>query len=256
MFLEASGDIDILSEQVERVLNPFDLSSLFHSLYDLRSAAPDDDDDGDEDNDESDGDEEDEEDSGSGGTGKGKGDKDDKSVDDPDKKRLSDEAAKYRRLRREEREKREAAEARLRELEDKDKGDAEKLTAEVKTLTTRAEAAEAQVSDLAREVAIARASRGKNIADHDLLEFLLTKEKVEYLDEDGEIADLGSVVDELIKKKPSLVATGGGKDDEDDDDEDESKSTASGKRTDGKGKGNKSGVDQESLRKKFPALAR
>lgn len=243
---ETSGDIDSI---VEQACNPYDLRSLFRHLSDLVSAAPDDDDDDDTDDDD---DDDDDGADGSGGTG---GNDDKKDVDDPDKKRLSDEAAKYRRLRREEREKREAAEAKVRELEGKDASDAEKLQADLDAATAKVTTLSSQVSEFAREVAISRGASGKNIADLDYLGHLLDKEKVEYLDDDGEIADLGDTIDALLKKKPSLAATGSGKDDEGNDDDDDASTTSTGKRTDGKDK-KKNGVDQEALRKKFPALAR
>lgn len=248
MFLQVSDNID----NVEPILNPMDLRSLFRNLDLLRSAAPGDDGDGGDD-DGDDNDDGDDGDDGSGGTG---GDDKDDKVQDPDKKRLSDEAAKYRRLRREEREKREAAEKRLRELEDKDKDDSERLSGDLKVVTEERDSLKSKVESFAKEVAIARAIRGKNIADPDYLEHLLDKEKVEYIDEDGDINDISEVVDNLLKKKPTLVATGGDEDD-DEDDEDDASRQPSGRRTNGKKKGaNQNGTDFAALAKKFPALAR
>lgn len=246
-----SGDIAD-KEEMDRVLDPFDLASMFRNLSVNVWAAPDDDDEGADDDDE-DGD--DEEGSGTGGTGSD----DDKPVDDPEKKRLSDEAAKWRRLRREERLEREKAEARVKELEGKDASEAEKLQADLEAATAKVTTLTSQVSEFAREVAISRGASGKNIADLDYLGHLLDKEKVEYLDEDGEIADLSDAIEALLKKKPSLAATGGGDaDDSDDDDDtdDDAKTKSTGKRTDGKGKGNKNGLDAAALQAKFPALAR
>lgn len=240
-----------ISDNVEQVLNPWDLRSLFRNLELLRSAAPGDGEDGGDDGDD-DGDE-DEGDDGSGGTGQDK----DEKVQDPEKKRLSDEAARYRRLRREERERREAAEERLRELENKDKDDSERLSGDLKVVTEERDDLKSMVGSLAKEVAIARAIRGKNIADPDYLEHLLDKSKVEYIDEDGEINDIRDVVEDLLKKKPGLVVATSGDEDDDEEDEDGAHNQPSGSRTNGKKKSAaKNGTDFSTLAKKYPALAR
>lgn len=237
-----------LQERIDKVYaevaTSFDLRSAFltHPFYIAGDPADDTDDDEEEE-------EEEEEESGkdSGASGTGSGSADDKEVKDPEKKRLSEEAAKYRRLRREERQAREAAEAKLREHEDKDKDESTKLKGQLETVTKERDELKATVGTFARELAVSRAARQHGVTDTDLLEFFLSKEKVEYLDEDGEIADISDVVADLVKKKPQLVSSGSSKDEEED--------QPSGRQFNGKKDKSKS-LDMETLAKKFPALRR
>lgn len=247
MSLEVSDSIFIK----QAAFNPYDLRLLFPTLESLRMAAPDEDDKGGKG--EADEDEEVEDDSGSGGTGAGEADKKD-DVGDLDKKRLSDEAAKWRRLRREERLEKEKLAARLLEIEGKDKSDAEKLKGQLDTITTERDTLKETVDEQSRELAISRACRGKNVADEDMVGYFLDKDDVEYLDEDGEVADIGDAVEALLKKRPALVATGG--DEDEDENEEEAKRQPSGRRTDGKQPKGGNGLDFATLAKKFPALNR
>ena len=240
IYLEASGSTDGDG-------TVFDLSSLLGAINLSVWAAPDGDEDDTDDNDDADADDG-EEDGGTGGTG---GD-DGKASDDPDKKRLSDEAAKWRRLRKEERLEKEALALKVAELEGKDKTDAEKLAADLVKATERADKAEERAQAHGRKVAIADGSAGKGIDDLKYLGYLLDEDDTEYFDEDGDVADLSDAIDALVKKYPKLVSATGSDNSNDDD---ESKTTATGKRSDGKGKG-KNGIDNAALAAKFPALNR
>lgn len=230
MSLEASGNT---SE---------DLTEVFLALHSLAAFQGDDDDE----------DLDDEDNTGEGGEQEEQ-DAEDKSKDvrDPDAKARSEEAKRYRLRARDERRQREEAEAKLRELESKDKSEAERLRSDLEAVTAERDELKERFQPLAREVALARASVGRNVEDLDLLGYFLDKEKVEYLDDDGEIVDISDEVEALLKRKPNLVAASGSDGKGKDEDADE----PSGRATNGK-KARKGDTDYEALKQKFPALRR
>lgn len=148
------------------------------------------------------------------GTGEGEegtgssGDGSDGSIKDPDKKRLSDEAAKYRNERNEMKSALDEALGRLRKIEDQDKSDLEKAQRDATEATARAEKAEAKL----REVAVENAFFKSGVAGqfHDPTDALDRLRDMQP-DDEGEVdvAEIKSRVEKLLKEKPYLKADSG-----------------------------------------------
>jgi hypothetical protein len=200
----------------------------------------------DKDDDKDDDDEKDDEGEGASGTGTDgdkEGSKD--AIKDPEKKRLSDEAAAHRVKAKAEKERADTAEAELRKLTDKDKSDLEKAQRDLTEATAKLATAEAQVSDLTLRVAFfesGASSLFKNpVTARKLLDFSVLKPG-----DNGEYdpKEVKAIADALIKAEPYLSASDGS---DGSGSKDESGAPSNGR------KGQK--PDNAGLVKKFPALA-
>ena len=240
MSLTASG---ISVEDFEDIFNPYDLRSAFAYLVPAGMPDGDEDEDGDEDD-------TDEGDDDAGSAGESSGSED---VKDPEKKRLSDEAAKYRKERNQIRKELDEQKAWRKEQEDKDKSEVEKLTGDVKTLTEERDTWKETAEQLAIQNHVNKVARKFNVSDVDYLEHLLVRNKALELNEDLDIEGLEDKVKELVKEKPTLVASS--EDDEDEEEDRDSTATSSGRSVNGKKKTGKE-ADREALYKKYPALRR
>lgn len=251
MSREASGKSSSDITAILDALYPrFDLRSAWDDLRFSTALAPGED--GDEGNDDGDGENDDdngEDDANSGGDGEG----DTKDIKDPDKKRLSDEAARYRRELRDAQTKLSEETAKIQEIEDKDKGANEvlerKLTEATASLTKAQDTLKSQAIRLAFFESGAAAQFRNSSTALRLLRDDLTDIEV---DEDGQ-ADTKAIkeaADALLKAEPYL---GRGEDDGDGSDDDSGE--PSGRPTNGKRK-SKDDLNAEALAKKYPALRR
>ena len=224
----------------------FDLRSAFAPILNV-AAMPEGDDDDDDDADKggSDGGDNND-DAGSSGAD---ADKDD--VKDPDKKKLSQEAAKHRNAAKAEKARADAAEARLKEIEDKDKSEVERLTGEVDTLKAENESLKASLNEtkIENEFVLKYANK---FADPEVARLFLEKkfgkEDGITVDDDGEVVGMKEAVEALLKEKPKWAKGA----DDDDDGSSQQNTQPSGRQTNGKTK--KDGLNSEALAKKFPAL--
>lgn len=241
---EASGITYNLSDIAA---NPFDLRSAWDIVLAFGGMP----------NDEGEGGEEGEGEGGDEGSDSGGDDdkgsegKDESKVKDPDKKRLSDEAARHRTTAKAEKTRADAAEAKLRELEDKDKGELEKAQRDLKELAPKVEKLEGTVKAQAVELAFFKSGTAAQFRDPEVALRLLRDDLKEVeVDAEGEVdADaIKKAAKALLDQKTYLKAS---ESDDDDNDED----LPSGRRTNGKAK-KKGEADRAALTKKFPALNR
>lgn len=174
------------------------------------------------------------------------------NVGDPDKKRLSDEAAKYRVQAREERKLREQLEAKVKEFEDGDKTETEKLRSELESLTKDASSLRSSNVQLTMQNAVLRSASKFNFKNvDDAMKLAINGSDIQG-DED-DLEDLvKDALEKLAKDKPYLLAS---ETDDNEPNSDSSKNEPSGRETNGKKK-KKDGLDEEALYKKFPALQR
>lgn len=246
MFLKPAATASKLQDTVDSILNSFDLRSAFTVLPIFRPGGEGEEDE-DEGNDEGNGDEGGEgNDDGASGTGDQTG----SDIKDPEKKRLSDEAGRYRTaLRQAEKERNDLA-AWKKQVEDADKTEVEQLKGQVADVTKERDGLATELTQHKLELAFYKCGAAAQLRDpSDALKFLDLKEiKV---DEDGEVPteDMKKAVDTLIKSKPYLART-------DDDDSGEGEGSGegqpSGRQTNGRK--TKKDADQAALEKKFPAL--
>lgn len=172
-------------------------------------------------------------------------------VNDPERQRLSREAAKYRNRAKEERKQREELEHRLKELEDKDNDD--ELAKTRRDLEEAQEASSKATAELGATLLRAAFAEGQlehgRFKDQDYGLFLLGKnEDIEV--EDGEVIGMDDWLKDLAERKPELFVSSGddtGDEDEEDDERSDSGKTSSRKK--------KKGLDEQALKDKFPALA-
>lgn len=216
----------------------------------LAAYAPEDDDD----------DKEDEGGDGSSGTGadddeSGKDSSESKTgkdaIKDPEKKKLSDEAAKHRTAARTEKSRADAAEAKLKELEDKDKSELEIMKRDVTELKERAEKAEAKLAEQALDLAFFRSGASALLNRPDQAAKLMDL-KALTPDDEGEYdpKEILTTVEEWLKANPHFKAdTDSGEDDDDSADK-----PNSGRPSSERGRNGKKATDQK-LVEKFPALA-
>jgi hypothetical protein len=240
MSKEASGSYE---EILKDVMGLFDLRDAFSSP--LSFAGEDDGgDDGDDGSDDTDGTEEDDS-STDDGDDDGSASGSDKDIKDPEKKRLSEEAAAARVKAKQERKLREAAEKELRDLKDAAKPEEERKNARLQEL----EEMVPKFQQMAVENALFRAGAFDRFVDPEAaLKFL---DLSEFEVEDGEVdADaVTAKVDDLLKRKPYLAKTSS-------DDDDDDTSSTSGPSLNRRRNGDKSKNGYEELAKKFPALRR
>jgi len=169
-------------------------------------------------------------------------------IKDPDKKRLSDEAAAHRNRAKAEKERADKLAAELKTLQDKDKSELEKAQRDLAELKPKLDAANATIKAQAVRLAFFESGAAK--------QFKSTTLVLKNLDLDGiEVDDEGNVDTKIIKAKadaflkehPYLAA------------DEEHSGGAGGETASGRpnnGKKSKDQVDYEALAKKFPALRR
>lgn len=253
MSQEASGipSLELLSIGKDiftlKAVDCFDLRSAFAPVLNV-SGMP-----------EGDDEEEEDDETDKGGTGDGGddgegdgsgGDDADKDVKDPDKKRLSDEAAKHRNNAKAEKKRADELAAKLQAIEDKDKPEIERLTKENKDLASKVSDLESRNQQLAieNEFVLKHANR---FDDPDVARLVLEKkygkEDGINVDEDGEVTGMKEAVEALLKEKPKWAKGSG-----DDGGSGSGNDQPSGRQTNGKAK--KDGLNTEALAKKFPAL--
>lgn len=138
--------------------------------------------------------------------------------------------------------------AKLKEIEDKDKGAAEKLTESVKDLTTKIEAKDKTIEDLALRNAFLSDTTFKWKNPVTALK-LVDLSKVE-IDDDGEVEGMTEALKALAKSDPYLLETS--KDDEDEDEDKQPPAAGEAPKT----KQTKGNANRDKLIKKYPALRR
>jgi chromosome segregation ATPase len=97
-----------------------------------------------------------------------------------------------------------AAKARLKEIEDKDKSETEKLAAKATEASEKLTLAEARAQDLAIRLSVERAARKLSFIDEDDAYRLLDRKAVE-MDDDGTPTNVEALLTALAKAKPHLV---------------------------------------------------
>lgn len=102
----------------------------------------------------------------------------------------------------------EAAKAKLKEIEDRDKTEAEKLAGAAKEASEKLTAAEQRAQDLAIRLAVERTARKLNFIDEDDAFRLIDRKSVE-LDDDGAPTNVEKLLADLAKAKPHLVKADG-----------------------------------------------
>ena len=180
-----------------------------------------------------------EEESGSSGT-----------IKDPEKKRLSDEAAKYRTERNEAKKELEDARNRLKEIDDSSKSELEKAQRDLTEATQKMESLEGRDNVKARKLAFYESGSAGLFQHPSHALSLLDLSDLE-LNEEGEIdaAEMKKKADALIKEFPYLGSDSEGGDEGGG----ESGGETGGKPLNGRRKKDKDFRDA-ALRKKFPAL--
>jgi hypothetical protein len=191
-------------------------------------------------------------DTGTGETGAGEGEtgSEDKDVKDPEKKRLSDEAAKHRTEKKVAEQERDTALAKLKEYEDQNKSELEKAQRDAKEFKEKVTKLETKVSDMVVKLAFfesgsaalfKNAATGLRLIDLDGVT----------VDDDGkvDVKAIKAKAEALLKEQPYLAADG-----DSSGSAGETGSEASGRANNGKKDSSK--VDYEALAKKFPALRR
>jgi hypothetical protein len=204
--------------------------------------------DDDEDEDDKDGTGDGEDEGGEGASGAGTEDDksgDKSSIKDPEKKRLSDEAAAHRVRAKAEKERADKAEAELRKLTDKDKSELEKAQRDLKETGEKLAAAEVKITDQALRLAFFESGASglfKNpVTARRLMDFSTLK-----LNDAGEYEakEVKAIAEALLKAEPYLAADGS--------DGSDSKNDKGGDPQNGRKTKN---TDNAALVKKFPALA-
>lgn len=185
---------------------------------------------------------------GSSGTGAGDGSSDGKSgdqvINDPEKKKLSDEAAQWRIKLRETESKLTEASNKLREIEDKDKSELEKSQRDLAEAQKELETLRQTVQDQAMKVAWVE-SGAASLFKNPMVAFkLLDLTSVEIKDGVADSKAIKALADTLAKSGDVVLANDSG---------DGDGGAPSGAPTQGKNKLNGSAT-REVLEKKFPAL--
>jgi hypothetical protein len=98
--------------------------------------------------------------------------------------------------------------ARLKEIEDKDKSEVERLAGTARETSEKLTAAEAKAQDLAIRLSVERAARKLNFIDEDDAYRLIDRRAVE-MDDDGEPQNVEKLLTDLAKAKPHLVKAEG-----------------------------------------------
>jgi len=184
---------------------------------------------------------------GSSGANGGEGNEPEGTIKDPDKKRLSDEAAKHRNAAREAQRERDEALAKIREFEDKDKDELEKATRDLTEAKSTLEQVQSENTSLRAEVATLKAAGKFKFRDvSDAMDLAIKKAGIKG-DEDDLEKVITDALEAIAKDKPYLL--------EDGNEVEEEEGQPSGRSTNGHRK-DKTKLDEEALRSKFPALRR
>lgn len=184
--------------------------------------------------------------SGDGSNGDASGKTKEPVINDPEKKKLSDEAANYRtQLRAAEAAKKELAD-KLRQIEDKDKSDLEKAQRDLKESADKMAKLEETVTRQALEVAWVQSGASALFKNPAVAFKLLDVSKVEIKDGSADQKAVKELADVLAKSGDVVLA--GGSSGEDDGNGNPSGATTNGRSSNGKN------ASQELLAKKFPAL--
>lgn len=137
----------------------------------------------------------------------------DGTIKDPEKKRLSDEAAAHRNRAKTEKERADKAEAELRKITDKDKSELELKTREAAEATERATKAEARALEMSVELAFFKSGVAGRLEDPSDALRLLDLDDIKP-DDDGKVDTkaIQTRVEDLLKKKPYLARKSDGDD--------------------------------------------
>lgn len=171
----------------------------------------------------------------------------DEEIKDPKVHKLSKENEKHRQRNNRLREENERMQARLKEIEDKDKGDLEKATESVTDLTTKNETLEKTVGEQALRIAFLEDTSFKWKNPKTALRLADLSEVT--IDDEGNVEGLNEALKALAKDEPYLLA-----DEDDDSDDGPPRKPSAGeppKRSKSKGQ-----TDRSNLLKKYPALRR
>lgn len=181
-----------------------------------------------------------------GGDGGASGASGSDAIKDPEKKRLSDEAAAQRVKARDEKTRADTAEAKLREIEDKNKTALEVAERDRDEARSRAEKAEGQVAEMSLRLSFYESGAAGLFQNPNHVRKLLDLSSLK-ANEDGEYdsKEVKALADAFLKENPYLGRR--------EDDEGGSKSSG-GQPSNGRKK-TKDDTSQARLMKKFPALA-
>jgi hypothetical protein len=102
------------------------------------------------------------------------------------------------------------AQARLKEIEDKDKSEVERLAGTARETSEKLTAAEQRARDLAIRLSVERAARKLGFIDEDDAYRLIDRSTVE-MDDGGDPTNVDALLAALAKAKPHLVRTDGEK---------------------------------------------
>lgn len=187
---------------------------------------------------------------GTGGDDTGAGSDDDKDVKDPEKKRLSDEAAQHRNKAKAEKERADKLAEELKALTDKDKSELEKAQRDLNEIKPKLDKALATIKDQAVKLAFFESGAAKQFKSTTLVLKNLDLDGIEPDDEGNvDTKAIKAKAEAFLKEHPYLAA-----DDDDSGGTGADSGSPSGKPNNGKK--SKDQVDYEALAKKFPALRR
>lgn len=185
---------------------------------------------------------------GSSGSGAGEGSegkKPEPTINDPEKKKLSDEAAKYRTELRAEQVAKKELEDRLKAIEDKDKTELEKAQRDLTETSEKIKAMEALVQRQALEVAWVQSGASALFKNPSVAFKLIDTSKLEVKDGVVEQKAIKELADALAKSGDVVLSDSG---------EGEGEGTPSGAPTNGRSGNGKTDASKALLEKKFPAL--
>lgn len=243
-----AATVSVLKLIVDDVVNDMDLRSAFLPTFTM-SGRPDGDGDGDDnEEDDSEDDSGEDDDSNDDDDASGAKSKSQKDVKDPEKKRLHEEAGKHRNAAKVAAKERDALAVKLKEYEDKDKSEVEKLQGDLKSAQDDNKALRETTKTQGVRLAFFESGAASQFKNAGTALRLLDLDGIEPDDEGVVDADeIKKRAKALGEKEPYLLKDG----DEGDLGEDEGQ--PSGKSTNGKKK-SKGDLDRAKLEDKYPAL--
>jgi hypothetical protein len=170
-------------------------------------------------------------------------------IKDPEKKRLSDEAAAARVRAKQAEKEREDLAARLKEYEDKDKSDQERAERDRDEFKSKYEASQATITDQAVRLGFYESGMAARFKNPVAARRLLDLDDVDVSDGVADVKVIKERAEALLASDPYLAADG------DDDGDEQTNGQPSGRPLNTK-KSKREGLDEETLRAKFPALRR
>ncbi len=250
---------------MKKILSRKRRNGVWYSMGQGNGSVQDQNDSGDSSGDDDDDDLDDDDADDNGADPKGKTKTKDKPNDDPEKARLSQEAARRRRQAREERNRANGLQAQLDEIQNKDKPEVDRLKTENESFRTRAETAESSLNGTRLEAAFLRQAMKMGIdpAQLEFAEFKFSKTKIDVEEAGDDLNDeVEAVLKNVIAETPTLIPkkrsrkVSDDEDDEDDDDEDQKTGRTAPAMNNGRRKPGKETPEQRKARlaKKFPAL--